>query len=557
LFGPLVERAGVSRYVKVLRCGGLLLALGGCASSGGAPPDALDAGGSSNAGASGSAGTPAALPTSCETASFLPARVVRLASSELRDHVRLALPGVDESLLLVLDLQAEHVSKVSERVISAADFSAYYQAALALAQAYAESSAEAEPCRSGAADACAQVLQTAAQRLYRRPSATEEAASIATRFQGLLATHAQAEAAAAVIAGLLLSPQTLYRAEAGADASTTGVTPLSRAEVIDLASFAFTGRAAGPAVLAALSALDDASLPAALGSQVAAWTQHEDFRRRVSDFLEIRFGVQHLPELSRGDPAFTPEVKQAFTTEFRAFVGQTLLAPGGTFADLFSKQPAALQPGLEALYTLDPPGRRQGVLGLASLLAARAAPNGSDPVKRGMMVRVELLCESVPPPIAGADFDKVMVTEDMQTRERFETLAAVAPCSGCHQVINPPGYLFEEFDQLGRHRTTEKGRPINARGSLPAAFGSEPYPGVAEWDGLVPLSTWLGSSPQARTCFAAHFASYILAEPIPSTTQNCLLPGITARFQQSGRLDELAADLASSDLFLRRQRGAL
>jgi hypothetical protein len=150
-----------------------------------------------------------------------------------------------------------------------------------------------------------------------------------------------------------------------------------------------------------------------------------------------------------------------------------------------------------------------------------------------------------------------MVTDDMQTRERFETLAAVAPCSGCHQVINPPGYLFEEFDQVGRHRATEKGRPINARGGLPPAFGSEPYPGVAEWDGLVPLSTWLAASPHARTCFAAHFASYILAEPIPSTTESCLLPSVTARFQQSGRLDELAADLASSDLFLRRQRGAL
>jgi hypothetical protein len=353
----------------------------------------------------------------------------------------------------------------------------------------------------------------------------------------------------------LLAPQTLYRSESGTVADAAGLTSLARAEVIDLASFAFTGRAAEPALRASLETLDAVALPAALGSQAAAWTASEDFRRRMSDFLEIRFGVEHLAELNRSDAAFTTEVKQAFTTEFRDFVGQTLLAPGGTFGALFTQQPTAIAPALAPLYAQEPPGRRQGVLGLASLLAARAAPNGSDPVKRGIMVRVELLCETVPPPIAGADFSKVMVTDDMQTRERFETLASVAPCSGCHQVINPPGYLFEEFDQLGRYRATEKGRPINARGTLPPPFGGDAYSDVGDWDGIVPLSNWLGSSPQARACFAAHFASYILSEPIPNTTQNCLLPGITARFVQSGRLDELAADLASSELFLRRRGG--
>ena len=516
---------------------GLVIALSACSTSGGTPQGTGQAGGPATLGV---AGAPPVTASLCDPAHLLPSRLVRLASSELRDHLRTALPGVDEALILAVNLQAEHVATVSERVISGADFSAYYQAALTLARAYADKSAEAEACRTGAADGCLQgVLQPAWQRLYRRAPTSDEWATATTRFQALLATHPLAQSAAGVIAGALLSPQVLYRSESGQVADASGVTRLSRNEVIDLASFAFTGHAPEPSVLTALSAVDDAGLNRALGSQVTAWVTTEAFRQRASDFLEIRFGVQHLPELSRSDAAFTPEVKRAFTGEFREFMGQTLLAPGGTFADLFGKSPARVFPGLADIYASDPPGRRQGVLGLASLLSARAAPNGSDPVKRGIMVRVELLCETVPPPIAGADFSKVMVTDDMQTRERFETLASVSPCSGCHQVINPPGYLFEEFDQLGRHRDSEKGRPIDAHGTLPPAFGKDAYPGVAEWDGIVPLSAWLGSAPAARSCFAAHFVSYLLSEAIPNTTENCALPAITTRFQQSGRLDEL------------------
>ncbi len=504
----------------------------------------------------GAGGAPTTISAACEPTQLLPTRLVRLASSELRAQLRAALPGVAESLISAVDLQAEHVAPVAERVISAADFSAYYQAVLSLAQAYVDQSADAAACRTGVADSCLQgVLRPAWQRLYRRVPTSEEWAAASLRFQTLLATHPLATSAAGVVAGALLSPQVLYRSESGQGTDARGVTRLSRAELIDLASFAFTGRVPEPNVLAQLSAVDDAGLKTALGTQVATWVATDTFRERASDFLELRFGVQHLPELSRSDAAFTPALKTAFTGEFREFMGETLLAPGGSFGDLFSKSPTRQFPGLEAVYANDEPTRRQGVLGLASLLAARAAPNGSDPVKRGIMVRVDLLCETVPPPIAGADFSKVMVTDDMQTRERFATLAAVAPCNGCHQVINPPGYLFEEFDQLGRHRDSEKGRPIDAHGSLPPAFGKQPYAGVSEWDGLVPLASWLASAPQARRCFAAHFVSYLLSQAVPSTVDNCQLPGITARFEQSGRLDELASDLVTSDLFQYRTRG--
>ncbi len=493
--------------------------------------------------------TPAA--TACEGGPLLAPRLVRLASSELRAHVRAALPGVDEMLIQDIALQADHVAPITERVVGSADFAAFYHAAFSVADAYATTSAEAGTCRTGSADAClAEVVNAAVTRLYRRAPTAEEWSQATTTFQSLFATQGAASAASAVIAAALLAPQTIFHIEdvhAGA-----GVGKLSRSMALELARFAFTGRAPEPEDAKSVEGVKDDEFPSALGKLVASWTQAPEFRERGLDFSEDRFGVQHMAELSRSDPAFTSQIKTALTGEFREYVGESLFSPDGSFSALFTRSPSRVFPGLEGFYDAESSSRRKGILGLASLLTARAAPDASSPVKRGIMVRVDLLCESVPPPIAGASFDKVMITPDMQTRERYEALAAIPLCTSCHKTINPPGYLFEEFDQLGRHRNTEKGRPINAKGTLPPPFGGQPYPGVASWDGVVPLADWMSSSPEARTCFAAHFVNYVMSEPIPGGASNCLLPTITTRFLRSGRLDELSADLVSSDLFLDR-----
>ncbi len=73
---------------------------------------------------------------------------------------------------------------------------------------------------------------------------------------------------------------------------------------------------------------------------------------------------------------------------------------------------------------------------------------------------------------------------------------------------------------------------------------------------MVSLADWMATSPEARTCFAAHFASYLMSEPIPGGASNCMLPAITSRFMKSGRIDDLSADLVNSDLFLARTQAA-
>jgi hypothetical protein len=47
-------------------------------------------------------------------------------------------------------------------------------------------------------------------------------------------------------------------------------------------------------------------------------------------------------------------------------------------------------------------------------------------------------------------------------RQRVETATASGTCQGCHAFINPFGFMQENYDPLGRWRTTDQGMPVDA-----------------------------------------------------------------------------------------------
>src|SRR5262249_35870812 len=61
-------------------------------------------------------------------------------------------------------------------------------------------------------------------------------------------------------------------------------------------------------------------------------------------------------------------------------------------------------------------------------------------------------------------------------RERLAEHRSNAACASCHRLIDPVGFSLEQFDAVGRWRTMEEGKPVDAAGGLPD--GSE-FAGVA------------------------------------------------------------------------------
>ena len=69
----------------------------------------------------------------------------------------------------------------------------------------------------------------------------------------------------------------------------------------------------------------------------------------------------------------------------------------------------------------------------------------------------------------------------------MEAHRANAVCAGCHKVMDPIGFALENFDAIGRWRTTDDGATIDPSGTL--------FDGT-KIDGPVALRQMLASRPE-------------------------------------------------------------
>ena len=72
-------------------------------------------------------------------------------------------------------------------------------------------------------------------------------------------------------------------------------------------------------------------------------------------------------------------------------------------------------------------------------------------------------------------------------RERLAEHRSNPSCASCHNLIDPVGFSLENFDAVGRWRTSEDGKPIDAAGGLPDG---------SEFDGLTGLEQGLLNRPE-------------------------------------------------------------
>ncbi|MDZ4696994.1 MAG: DUF1588 domain-containing protein [Deltaproteobacteria bacterium] len=499
-------------------------------------------------------------------------RLVRLAQSEVTAALEDAL---GREIVRAKDapafyLQGDHTAVADARPINSVDFASYKSAARTLASRYVAALPPETACtRKDSESACIHgPLKLLVGKLLRGLLPPEEWQGFSTLYRNLNAEFGPSSALEGVITSALLSPRFLYRTESGANPAQKTDTKLTQNEMLAFASFAIRGHAPNSDERDIALASSGTEFRPALGAIARQWTGTEAFTERFADFAEEWLGVSHL-----GDKLIRPstednnggDIGPAVLAEFKHFIRDNFLGPDGRFDRLFTATKSRMLPGLEHIYDgrFVPPDtilwderQRKGVLGLAAVLAAHANANASDPVQRGMLIRLKILCEPMPPPVPNVDFSKVQTTPHMQTRERFETLAEAPSCRSCHTVINPPGYLFEHFDQYGRYRDIEKGRRINATGSIPPFFGQNPYPGMGDWEGITEMSEWLAHSPQARMCFARNLTNYLLSARVFEHVENCALQRIARRFMASGRLDDLVEDTITSDVFSARAGSA-
>jgi hypothetical protein len=128
---------------------------------------------------------------------------------------------------------------------------------------------------------------------------------------------------------------------------------------------------------------------------------------------------------------------------------------------------------------LGPDRQRGGLLRQGSVLTVTSYATRTSPVLRGKWALENLLGTPPPPPPANVPSLKDnTVSASLPIRERLAEHRQSAACAACHRLIDPVGFALEQFDAVGRWRTMEEGRPIDAAGGLPDGSSFEGVAGL-------------------------------------------------------------------------------
>lgn len=335
-------------------------------------------------------------------------------------------------------------------------------------------------------DVCAGTfLRAYGRRLWRRPLSESELAllvDIAGRAaESLMDFHRGLEFG---LATLLQSPDFLFRAEIG---TVRGME--RRYERYELASRLAYFLWNGPPDDALLDAAESGALESseALNAQVDRMLASPKARRGLEAFINDWLRLDDLDFISRDAtlyPAFGADFGPSAREEVLRTVDWIVLDQDADFRDVLTTRETFVNRRLASIYGIPFPVRsapvtqfervqfpesqpRRGILGMAAFLGLEAHPTSTSPTLRGKYVREVLLCQTMPAPPAGVNTAIPEPSEMARTlRERLQVHQEVPSCRGCHQLMDTIGLGFENFDALGRFRTTENDALIDASGTL-------------------------------------------------------------------------------------------
>ena len=335
---------------------------------------------------------------------------------------------------------------------------------------------------SDEASCARRIIATLVRHAYRRPVHDTDVQEVFGAYAVARRTGNFDAGIQAVVKRVLSDPEFLFRIERQpATVANAGIYRISDLELASRLSF-FLWSSIPDEELLDIATRGRLHEPSVLEQQV---------RRLLADgrsqaFLTNFFGqwlylrniaiVQPDP---RSFPQFDENLRRAFQRESELFIesqvrndrsAEELLTANYTFVN----ERLARHYGIPNVYgshfrrVTYPDDRRAGLLGQGSILTVTSYANRTSPVKRGQWILENLLASPPPPPPPNVPpFPENSGDQGKSVRERMEQHRKNPTCAVCHSKLDPLGFALENFDGIGRWRTTDANIPIDPSGAFP------------------------------------------------------------------------------------------
>ncbi|MDB6174087.1 MAG: cytochrome c [Chthoniobacteraceae bacterium] len=300
---------------------------------------------------------------------------------------------------------------------------------------------------------------------------------------------------------------------------------------------------------------------AEIAAQAARMLADPRTKTKVAGFFHDWLDLDRAEAISKDQQAF-PGFDQAVLADLRTslalFVEEVVWSPRSDYRELLQANYLFLNARLGRFYGKDEVGEgfqrvdfdkneRAGVLTHPYLMSALAHGNLTSPIHRGVFLTRSVLGLGLKPPPMAVEFENSKFDPTFTMREKVTEMTRNTSCMGCHSVINPLGFALEHYDAIGRWRTEDNHKPVDAAGEL--SFGDgEPL----KVSGARDIAEFAVQSESAQKVFVRQLFHHVAKqEPAafgPDTLDSLRRSFISSEFNIQKLLAEIAVIAASDGL---------
>ena len=347
------------------------------------------------------------------------------------------------------------------------------------------------PADGAAQVECAQeIIRMLARRAYRRPVTAPDVEHLYGFFESGRAGRDFDAGIQTVLERVLVDPEFLFRVPRPPAEADASVYRIGDVELASRLSF-FLWNSIPDDELLAVAERGTLSEPAVLERQVRRMLADPRSDGLAHNFFDRWLELHKIRNVAP-DPtifaAFDENLRQAMQKETELFLASQLREDRSAI-DLLRADYTFLNERLARHYDIPgvygnhfrrvalPDDQRAGIIGKGSILTLTSYSTRTSVVNRGKWLLERVL--GAPPPAPPADVPPLEENTEAgapprSQRERMEAHRANPSCAVCHRLMDPLGFALDNFDAIGRWRTTDDprfpgqpGPPIDASGITP------------------------------------------------------------------------------------------
>jgi hypothetical protein len=247
-------------------------------------------------------------------------------------------------------------------------------------------------------------------------------------------------------------------------------------------------------------------------------------RAKVQGFLVQWLQLGQIDDLGKDEklyPGFTPEIIADLRTSLNLFLEDVIWKGNSDYRQLLLADNLYVNQRLAKFYGIQTdaaadfvkvkldPKQRAGVVTHPYVLAAFSYQKSSSPIHRGVFLTRSVIGRALKPPAVAVAFKDADFDPKMSMREKVSALTKADNCQTCHAVINPLGFTLELYDAVGRFRTTENGRAIDANSDYVTDEGD-----TIKLKGARDLAEFAAASEHAQSRFVEQLFHQLVKQPM-------------------------------------------